>query len=379
LPLLLTPGPLSTAPEVRAAANHDWGSRENDFIELTDRLRRRLVALAGSRELVAVPIQGSGTFAVESMLGTMVPPTGRVLILVNGSYGRRMVEICRRIGRSYRVLECEEDCVPNTSALERLLSKDPLITHVAVVEVETTSGIQNPLAEIAQTVFSAGRRLLVDAMSSFGALTPHHDVVPYDALAASSNKCLEGLPGLAFVIAKKDALSAAVGSAPSLSLDLHDQWQAFEKNGQWRFTPPTQIVAALDRALDLLEAEGGTKARTLRYRNNLSVVRKGMDELGFRAFLPEHLNAPIIATFHPPPGEFDFEAFHRELLALRFAIYPGKLTTKPSFRVGCIGQVFPSDMRDFVNAAAAALDRCRDGEMRNLAYRSAKKDGRVVL
>ena len=356
LPLLLTPGPLTTAPEVRAAASRDWGSRESDFIELTARVRKRLVALAGGEELVAVPIQGSGTFAVEAMLGTMVPPSGCVLILVNGSYGRRMVQICRRIGRSHQVLECAEDSIPSVAVLERHLMSEPRITHVAVVEVETTSGILNPIAEIAQAVFRNGRRLLIDAMSAFGALTPTHDLIPYDALAASSSKCLEALPGLAFVMAKKDALLEASGSAPSLSLDLHDQWRGLEANGQWRFTPPTQIVAAFDRALDLLEQEGGVRARLKRYRSNLQVLRQGMDQLGFHAFLPEHLNAPIIATYHPLNDRFDFEAFHRKLFALGFAIYPGKLTREPSFRVGCIGQVFPSDMERFIDAVATILN-----------------------
>jgi 2-aminoethylphosphonate-pyruvate transaminase len=353
-PLLLTPGPLSTSPETRAAATSDWGSREADFIALTARVRTRLTELAGDNDLTTVPIQGSGTFAVEAMLATLVPASGRVLILANGAYGRRMAEICRRMSRSYSVLECAEDQVPDVGSLDQALKADPGITHVAAVQVETTSGILNPIESLAAVVATHRRRLLIDAMSGFGALALDAARTPFEAVAASSNKCLEGLPGLSFVIAREDALSEAAGRSPTLSLDLHDQWRAFEANGQWRFTPPTQIVAALDTALDLLAAEGGTSARLARYQANLTMLRTGMTALGFRPYLSEMLNAPIIATFHPPSG-FDFEVFHRRLLARGFAIYPGKLTAAPSFRVGCIGQVFPNDMQRFVAAVSALL------------------------
>lgn len=355
-PLLLTPGPLTTAAATRAAATRDWGSRETDFIELTARLRRRLADLAGGDDLVAVPIQGSGTFAVEAMLGSMVPAEGRVLILINGAYGKRMAEICRRIGRAYRKIECAEDQAPDAKSLDRALHADPSITHVAVVHVETTSGILNPLEDIAAVTARHGRRLLIDAMSAFGALALDVNRVKFDAVAASSNKCLEGLPGISFVIAPKDVLSDAAGRAPSLAFDLHDQWRGFEANGQWRFTPPTQIVAALDVALDLLDAEGGIVARHRRYQANLDTLRAGMTGLGFRPYLPEALSAPIIATFHPlPNNSFEFNAFHRGLLDRGFAIYPGKLTAVPSFRVGCIGQVFPADMQRFVDAVSALI------------------------
>lgn len=197
--------------------------------------------------------------------------------------------------------------------------------------------------------------MLIDAMSGFGALSLDAARVPFEAIAASSNKCLEGLPGLSFVIVRENALAVAGGRSPSLSLDLHDQWRNLEANGQWRFTPPTQIVAALDTALDLLVAEGGTSARLARYQANLTTLRAGMTALGFRPYLSEVLNAPVIATFYPLSSRFDFERFHRALLARGFAIYPGKLTAAPSFRVGCIGRVFPSDMRRFVAAVSALL------------------------
>lgn len=351
VPLLLTPGPLTTAPEVRAATHRDWGSREGDFVALTRRLRARLVQLAGGSDRTCIPVQGSGTYAVEAMLGSFVPADGKVLILVNGAYGRRMAEICQRIGRAHRTMIWAEDEVVDAAALETALREEAGISHVAVVHLETTSGILNPLAAIAATVASHGRRLLVDAMSSFGAVPIASDL-RIDALAASANKGLEGLPGLSFVLARPSAIGEAAGRAPSLALDLHDQWRSLETSGEWRFTPPTHIVAALDRALDLLDAEGGIAARHRRYQANMAALRRGMERLGFHPYLAEERSGPVIATFHWPSPTFDFVEFHARLLALGFAIYPGKLTAAPSFRVGCIGQVTPDDIERFLAAVA---------------------------
>jgi 2-aminoethylphosphonate-pyruvate transaminase len=245
---------------------------------------------------------------------------------------------------------------PGADAVDRALATDGATTHVALVHLETTSGILNPLDDIAAVVARHGRRLLIDAMSSFGAV-PIDAKLPFEALAASANKCLEGLPGLAFVVARADAISACAERAHSLALDLHAQWRGFETTGEWRFTPPTHVVAALDRALDLLAREGGVAARGQRYRANMTELRRGMGALGFRPYLPDERSGPVIATFHPPDAAFDFADFHRRLLAHGFAIYPGKLTRAPSFRVGCIGQVTGDDLRRFVAAVAAVTGR----------------------
>jgi 2-aminoethylphosphonate-pyruvate transaminase len=349
-PLLLTPGPLTTDPRVRAAMSRDWGSRDAAFIALTAELRTRLLALAnGAATHVAVPLQGSGTFIVEAAIATLVRPAEKLLILVNGAYGRRMVEIGRRLRRPVEALEWAEDEPVDAEALARALAADQDISHVAVVHCETTSGLMNPLAEIADATVRAGRRLILDAMSSFGALPINLAATPITAVLASSNKCLEGAPGLGFAIVEEAALAAAAGVSPSLSLDLHDQWRGFEANGQWRFTPPVQVVAALVEALRLLEAEGGPPARLARYQANLKVLTEGLVPLGYPLYLAQGLQAPIIATFRPPTDRpFDFESFYDALAVQGFIIYPGKLTREPSFRIGCIGAVGPDDFRRLV-------------------------------
>jgi 2-aminoethylphosphonate-pyruvate transaminase len=353
-PLLLTPGPLTTDPRVRQAMTRDWGSRDEAFIALTAELRTRLLAVAnGAASHVAVPIQGSGTFVVEAAIASLVRPTDKLLVLVNGAYGRRIVEIARRLGRSALVLEWAEDQSVEAGAVARALADDPAITQVALVHCETTSGLLNPLAEIAAAVAKASRPLILDAMSSFGALPIDLATIPISAVLASSNKCLEGAPGLGFALVERAALAAAKGVSPSLSFDLHDQWRGFEDNGQWRFTPPVQVVAALVEALRLLEAEGGPSARLARYQSNLDILVRGFTGLGYPLYLDAALQAPIIATFRPPTDRpFDFQSFYDALAANGFIIYPGKLTQEPSFRIGCIGAVNPADFERLVAVAA---------------------------
>jgi 2-aminoethylphosphonate-pyruvate transaminase len=355
-PLLLTPGPLTTADSTKRAMLHDWGSRDAAFVEMTARVRRRLVEIAGGGDLVAVPLQGSGTFVVEAALGTFVPPAGKVLILVNGAYGARMARICQVMGRAHATLETPEDVPPRPAAMDAALAGDPAITHVAVVHCETTSGILNPVSAIAEVVAARGRRLLVDAMSAFGALPLDVRALPCDALMASSNKCLEGVPGLGFVVARPEALGRCEGHAHSVSLDLHEQWRYMERTGQWRFTPPTHVLAALDHALDLHQAEGGVTGRGARYANNCRVLVSGLRGLGFETLLPDHLQAPIIVTVRTPADpRFEFETFYRALGRRGYIIYPGKLTVADSFRVGCIGSLGEGEMRGAIQAMRAAL------------------------
>ena len=356
-PWLLTPGPLTTSLTVKQAMLHDWGSRDQTFIAINRRMRERLVELAGGQGThVCVPMQGSGTFAVEAMLGSFLPAAGKLLILVNGAYGKRMVRICDYYRRAHAVLEWAEDRPVAPAAVESALSADPAITHVAVVHCETTSGVLNPIAEVASVVARAGRRLLIDSMSAFGALAVDAREIPFDALAASSNKCLEGVPGLGFVICRKQALEACKGNAPSLSLDLFDQWQALEKTGQWRFTPPIHCIVAFDQALNEHEAEGGVAGRGARYRNNCRILVEGMRRLGFETLLPDRLQAPIIITFHMPADpRFIFETFYDKLRERGFVIYPGKLTVADSFRIGCIGRLGEAEMKGALRAIAEVM------------------------
>ena len=363
-PFLLTPGPLTTSLTVKQAMLRDYGSRDKGFIELNRRVLARLAALVGGRDdsgdrgdHVAVPLQGSGTFVVEAMLGCFVPPDGKLLICVNGAYGRRMATICEYTGRQYAVQECAEDTPTDLDLLAQTLSADAAITHVAAVYCETTSGILNPLAQIAEVVAAHKRGLLIDAMSAFGALPLDSREAPFDALVASSNKCLEGAPGIGYCIAPEAALAATEGNSPSLSLDLHDQWRALQKNGQWRFTPPTHVLLAFAQALDEFEREGGVEGRGKRYRRNCDALVAGMRAMGFETLLPDHLQAPIIVTFRMPKNPaFRFDAFYDALREQGYVIYPGKLTVADSFRIGCIGRIGEREIAGALAAIRNTLD-----------------------
>ncbi len=356
-PFLLTPGPLTTSRGVKAAMLHDWGSRDPGFIALNRAVLAALPAVVHAETShLAVPMQGSGTFAVEAMLTSFIPRAGKALLLVNGAYGERARRILEIAGRAHLVLATAEDTPPDAGALASALAADPAITHVFAVHCETTSGILNPLAEIAAVTAAAGRALLVDAMSAFGALPLDARTTRFQALAASSNKCLEGVPGLGFVLCERGALAAAAGNATTLSLDLADQARALEATGQYRFTPPTHVIAALHQALAEFAAEGGQEGSGARYRVNCARLIEGMGALGFRPLLPAALQAPIIVTFHMPADPaFEFPRFYEALAARGFLIYPGKLTVAPSFRIGCIGRVGLAEMDAFLAAAAAVL------------------------
>jgi 2-aminoethylphosphonate-pyruvate transaminase len=356
-PWLLTPGPLTTSRGVKEAMLHDWGSRDAEFIKLNARIRERLVELAGGQGThVCVPLQGSGTFVVEAMIGTLVPPSGKLAVLVNGAYGARMVRMCEYLRRNRVVLETPEDTPANPAALDTTLAADPGISHVVVVHCETTSGVLNPVEEIASVTARHGRRLLIDAMSAFGALPLDAATTQYDGLAASANKCLEGVPGVGFAIIRRAALEAAKGNAASLSLDLHDQWVAMEKTRQWRFTPPTHVLAALDQALAEHAAEGGIAGRHARYANNCRMLVDGLRALGFETLLPDAIQAPIIITVRMPADpKFNFESFYDRLSRRGFVIYPGKLTVADSFRIGCIGRLGEHEMRGVLRAIGEIL------------------------
>lgn len=354
-PLLLTPGPLTTSATIKRAMLHDYGSRDARFIELNRRVCAGLLSLCDAGETHwCIPLQGSGSFAVEAMIANQLPRNGKLLNLVNGAYGRRITEICRYLGREVSVLQTDEDKPVGAACLDRALAGDSEITHVSVVYCETTSGLLNPVSDIAGVVAKHRRGLLIDAMSAFGALPLSAAEIPFAAFAGSSNKCLEGVPGLGFVIADKESFPATEGNAHSLSLDLYRQWACMNETGQWRFTPPTHCLLALEQALRELEEEGGIAARRRRYEENRRALVEGMRDLGFETLLPDALQAPIIVTFLAPDhAPFDFPEFYRRLDDLGFTIYPGKLTDRNSFRIGCIGHLGTGEMR----AAVAAVKR----------------------
>lgn len=356
-PLLLTPGPLTTSLRTKQAMLHDHGSWDPGFNGITASVCRQLLDIVhGADTHVCVPLQGSGTFAVEAALGTLVPHTGKVLVPNHGAYCARILRILGVLGRASVELPLAENQPMDPAAIEAALQADPGITHVAVVHCETGTGILNPLAEIAQVVAAQGRALIVDAMSSFGALPIDARALPFEALIAASGKCLEGVPGMGFVLARRSALEASAGQCHSLAMDLHDQWAYLQKTTQWRFTPPTHVVAALAEALQQFQEEGGQAARGARYTANAQRLVQGMSALGLQPFLAPAVQAPIIVTFHAPQHPaWHFQTFYEGVRERGFILYPGKLTQVETFRVGCIGAITPHDIDQVVHAVGATL------------------------
>ncbi len=356
---LLTPGPLTTSLSTKEAMLHDWGSRDKKFIDLNHSIRESLVKLIdGEGDYQCVPMQGSGTFAVESMISSLTKQDSKILILINGAYGHRMKKICKYINRQFISYEVPEHEQHNIGEIEKIIETNKDLTHIFVVYCETTSGILNPIKEIAELVESKNLSLFVDAMSAFGALPFSSKKIKFDAVAASSNKCLEGVPGVGFILVKNDIIKNAKDNSHSLSLDLYDQWQSMEKNKQWRFTPPTHVLAAFYQALKEHEKEGGVEGRHKRYSNNCKIICDGMKEIGFEQLLSNETQAPIIITFKQPQNvNFNFQQFYDALSEKNFLIYPGKLTVADTFRIGCIGNL---DENDMYNTIAAIKEVLRD-------------------
>jgi 2-aminoethylphosphonate-pyruvate transaminase len=356
-PILLTPGPLTTTLTTKAAMLRDWGSWDASFNAVTARVRERLTAIINGREThVCVPMQGSGTFSVEGAVNTLVPRDGHVLVLINGAYGKRLARLTEMMGRRLSIFETADDVQTTAADVARLLDADASITDVGLIHCETSTGILNPLPEIADVVARRGRSLIVDAMSSFGAIPIDAKKIPFDALIAASGKCIEGPPGMGFVFVRKTVLEQCAGRSTSLALDLYDQWNYMERTTQWRYTPPTHVVVAVDAALEQYIAAGGQPARYRRYAANCETLIAGMTEMGFKVFLDARIQAPIIVTFHAPADpKYAFKPFYDEVRNRGFILYPGKLTQLETFRVGCIGAIGPEEMRHAVNAVRDSL------------------------
>jgi 2-aminoethylphosphonate-pyruvate transaminase len=356
--ILLTPGPLTTSAATRQAMLRDWGSWDRAFNGITASICADLVEVVnGAATHVCVPMQGSGTFSVEAALGTLVPRDARVLVPDNGAYCARIATILRYLGRDCVRLPLGEDRAARAMLLEDAFERDPAITHVAQVHCETSAGLLNPLEEIAGACERHGKGLVVDAMSSFGAIDIDLGKLrSIDAVVAASGKCIEGPPGMGFVIARQSLLERSKGNAHSLALDLHDQWTYMLETTRWRYTPPTHVVAAFRTALDQFHAEGGVAVRGERYRANCDALVAGMSALGLRTFLPHTLQAPIIVTFHAPrDAAYSFERLYEGARSRGFILYPGKLTNAETFRVGCIGAIGVEEIREAVTAIGATL------------------------
>ena len=355
--ILLTPGPLTTTLRTKLAMLKDWGSWDASFNAQTAELCRQLLAIVHGQEThVVVPLQGSGTFSVEAAVATVVPRDGHVLVLDNGAYCKRFGRLATLMGRRTTIAQRAEDEAVSADELETLLKQDPSITHVDLIHCETGTGVLNPLQAVSDVCARHGKGLIVDAMSSFGALEIDIRKVQFDALVAASGKCLEGVPGMGFVFIRKAVLDRCAGNSHSLAMDLHDQQVYMEKTGQWRFTPPTHVMVALVEAVRQYVEEGGQPARLARYTDNCRTLIDGMAALGFQPFLKPALQAPIIVTFHAPADpKYAFKVFYDAAKARGFILYPGKLTQLETFRVGCIGAIGRNEMQQAVNAVADTL------------------------
>jgi len=355
--ILLTPGPLTTTLRTKLAMLRDWGSWDADFNAVTAALRHSLLAIIhGADSHVLVPLQGSGTYSVEAAVATTVPRDGHVLVLDNGAYCKRAAKLTTMMGRRCSVLAFDEAQPVCAQTLADKLRADTSITHVVLIHCETGAGVLNPLQAVADVCQAHDKGLIVDAMSSFGALEIDARKTRFDALVAASGKCLEGVPGMGFVFIRKAVLDGCAGNSQSLVLDLHDQHAYMEKTTQWRFTPPTHVVVALAEAIKQFEEEGGQPARLARYTANYETLIHGMSELGFRPYLDPAVQAPIIVTFHAPDdATYQFKPFYDATRHHGFILYPGKLTQVETFRVGCIGAIGPDEMRQAVQAVALAL------------------------
>jgi 2-aminoethylphosphonate-pyruvate transaminase len=356
--LLFTPGPLTTSETVKRAMLHDLGSRDAEFLAVVRNIRRRLLELGhvadGSYE--AVIVQGSGTYAVEAVLSSVIPRASKLLVAINGAYGRRMAKIATVLGIACETVVFPEAIPVSVERVRAALEEDPAITHVGTIHCETSTGILNPIAELGHAMRESGRIFIVDAMSSFGGIPIDIAGNKIDFLVSSANKCIQGVPGFGFVVARRDLLLASEGCARSLSLDLLAQWKGLEADGQFRFTPPTHALLAFWQALRELEEEAGIEGRAARYSANQRTLMEGMTHLGFDAYLAPENQSHFITSFrYPADRRFEFSVFYRRLSDLGFVIYPGKVSDADCFRIGTIGQISPRDITALVAAIRQVL------------------------
>lgn len=352
--LLLTPGPLSTSQTVRETMLQDWCTWDKDYNEgIVTPIRKGLLAIAGldGDEYTSVLLQGSGTYCVEATIGAAVRPVDKLLILANGAYGKRMAQIADYYHINYVLVSLHETELVTGEVARRALEEHPGITHLSMVHSETTTGLLNPIEEVAEVIKGRGITFIVDAMSSFGGVPIDVKGLGIDFLVSSANKCIQGVPGFGFILAQKDKLMATKGNARSLSLDIYAQWEAMEKGGgKWRFTSPTHVVHAFYQAMKELNEEGGITARYKRYQENHQILVEGMRRLGFKTLLPDDVQGPIITSFLYPSADFDFTSFYARLKEKGFVIYPGKISDADTFRIGNIGDIFPKDMEALIQS-----------------------------
>ena len=356
-PLLLTPGPVSVSASTKAVMLQDRASGGEEFVRDLNLARDYMVGLVGGTgAYTAIPLPGSATYANEAVIATLVPEGGKLLIHSNGVYGDRLIEICNHTGKPYAVIRTQPFVPPTAAQVEAAIAADPAITHVFVVHCETSTGVLNPLEPIAELCRQHSLGLLIDAVASFGAMPIDAKRLGLQAVTVSSNKCMQSVPGVGWAVVQKTALEGARGRCTTLVLDLWDQAQHMDRTNAFRFTPPTQVLAAFAQACREHEAEGGTQGRLARYRGNWRRLVDGMRQLGFTTVVPDEAASPIVATFHNPPDpRFSFQALFEGMKRRGFIIFPGRLALADTFRIGCMGDVTEADMAEAVQAVAETM------------------------
>lgn len=355
--ILLNPGPANTTSTVREAlVMPDLCHREPECFEMLRRCRDGLVRLSGAGDaFAAVLFAGSGTAAVEAALIAAVPPDRAVLVVDNGVYGDRMLRIAR--AHSLRAVTVTADIfrAVDPADVDAALRANPDVAHVALVHHETTTGVLNPVAEIAHVAARHGRRVIVDAMSSLFGEPLDVAQEPLDYVVASANKCLQGIPGVSFVLVRRSALAMLDGRPPrSVYLDLHGHFASQERDNT-PFTPAVQVLHAMEQALAELATET-LGARVRRYADNARVLRDGMGALGFEMLVPPAARSHLLTTFRLPPG-VSYDALHDAMKRRGYIIYAGQGDLRTyAFRVANMGTLTPSDMAAVVAAFAASLD-----------------------
>lgn len=354
---LLTPGPVTVAMEVKRQMLTDRSANSRVMIDMIAWIRSYLLEICnGTAKYECVPLQGSATYAVEAVFQTLVPRGSSVLIIDNGAYGTRMANIAEALGLRVTRLSFGLTPLPSAADIEAALRRDPAIEYVSLCHVETSTGAQNPIEDIAAVAHAHGKKVIIDAVASFGGLPIDVEVLRPEAVILSPNKCLEAVPGMGIVIARRDLLEASKGRSPSPCLDLHDQWDFLQKNGFFRWTPPTHVLAALAESLRAHKAEGGIAPRHARYRGHWTRLVAAMRARGFSTLLPDADNAPIVTSFHVlDDPRFSFQSLFDALEKRGVIIFPGNFPAVGTFRIGVMGDLRTADIDYIIASIDAAL------------------------
>ena len=359
--ILLNPGPATTTDSVKnAMVVEDICPREKDFGQLLDRIKDDLVRVVhGENDYLATLFTASGTGGLEAAITSAVPKGKKLLVVDNGAYGARMANIAKTFGIEVVHYKLEYGDYPDLAAIDDLLRKNPETSHLALVHHETTTGMLNPVQEICDLSRRYNVEVIVDCMSSYAGIPI--DIKKWDTgfLISSSNKCIQGMPGLVFVIFKKSLLPAIQNQKRSFYFDLYSQYTGFQKTGQMQYTPPVQVAYALRQAIDEYFAEGEMN-RWKRYRESWETLCSGLKQLGFQFLLPRQYESQILlAIIEPNHPAYNFDSMHDYLYQRGFTVYPGKGAKEATFRLSILGDLSKTDIEAFLKELKGYLLQAR--------------------